>query len=107
MDHVVSLDNIMFYVYILQSEVKQRLYIGKTTDLKCRVSEHNAGQNVSTKAYKPWTLIFYEAYIEKSDASRRERYLKTTQGHRAIRRMLADHLKKYNGIHFEYQGATT
>jgi putative endonuclease len=90
----------MFYVYILQSEAKHRLYIGKTTNLKRRVAEHNAGQNVSTKSYRPWNLIFYEAYLSQQDASRRERYLKTTQGHQAIRRMLQSHLDGYDKIHF-------
>lgn len=97
----------MFYVYILQSEAKQRLYIGKTRDLKRRVAEHNAGQNVSTKAYRPWVLIFYEAYMSAEDAGRTEKYLKTTQGHQAIRRMLKVHLAIYEEIHFEYQGSTT
>lgn len=97
----------MFYVYILQSEVKQRLYIGKTRNLKRRVAEHNAAQNASTKAYCPWVLIFYEAYTNSEDASRREKYLKTTQGHLAIKRMLKAHLTIYQDIHFEYQGSTT
>lgn len=97
----------MFYVYILQSEAKHRLYIGKTTNLKRRLEEHNTGQNVSTKAYRPWTLIFYEAYPKKTDADRRERYLKTTQGHQAINRMLKDYLVEYEMKHFEYQGSTT
>ncbi len=99
--------SIMFYVYILQSEAKKRLYIGKTRDLKRRVQEHNAEQNASTKAYTPWTLIFYEAYANYEDATRRGTYLKTTQGHQAIRRMLSKHLEKYNEMHFEHQGSTT
>lgn len=97
----------MFYVYILQSEMKHRLYIGKTVDLKNRLKEHNAGQNASTKPYRPWVLVFYEAYIKQSDASRREKYLKTTQGHQALRRMLKDHLEDYEAMHFEDQGSTT
>lgn len=97
----------MFYVYILQSEAKNRLYVGKTVDLKRRIAEHNAGQKVSTKAYRSWVVIFYDAYIKSSDASRRERYLKTTQGHQAIRRMLHDYIQEHDEIHFEYQGSTT
>lgn len=97
----------MFYVYILQSDVKNRMYVGKTDNLKRRLGEHNAGQNVSTKAYRPWTLIFYEAYINRDDASRREKYLKTTQGHQTIRRMLREHLNQGDTTHFEYQGSTT
>lgn len=95
----------MFYIYLLQS--KSRIYVGVTSDLKRRVNEHNAGQNVSTKAYLPWELIFYEAYNNRVDAKRRESYLKTTQGRQAIRRMLTHHLKNYAKTHFEYQGSTT
>ena len=55
----------------------------------------------------PWSLIFYEAYIKSSDARRREKYLKTTQGHQAIRRMLCDYLDESSDMHFEHQGSTT
>lgn len=96
----------MFYVYILQSETKHRLYIGKTGNLKRRVKEYNDGQNLSTKAYRPWTIIFYEAYTNSDDAARREKYLKTTQGRQTIRRMLRSHLNQYDKINFEYQGST-
>ncbi len=80
----------MFYVYILQS--KEKFYIGFTRNLRKRLTEHNAGQNISTKAYIPWELIFYEAYGNREDAIRREGYFKTTQGRQAIRRMLRNHM---------------
>jgi len=40
-------------------------------------------------------LIFYEAYLEKSDAQRREIYLKTTKGKRALKLMLTDYFSRY------------
>lgn len=80
----------MFYVYVLQSKTKH--YVGSTADLKRRLEQHNAGQNIATKAHVPWELIFYEAYIDKKDALRREKYLKTTQGRQALRRMLREYL---------------
>lgn len=95
----------MFYIYLLQSNT--RIYVGITTDLKRRMSEHNSGKNVSTKGYMPWTLIFYEAYTNRKDAYRREGYLKTTQGRQAIRRMLKEHLTNTGVIHLDYQGSTT
>ncbi len=97
----------MFYVYILQSEIKNRLYIGRTADLRRRYKEHNAGQSASTKSHTPWRLIFYEAYFDRQDAVRRERYLKTTQGHQAIRRMLQSYLDKCDMMYFNDQGSTT
>jgi putative endonuclease len=96
----------MFYVYILQSENNSRLYIGKTVNLRRLFQEHNAGQNVSTKAYRPWTIIFYESYIKSSDTNRREKYLKTTQGHQTIKRMLRVYFQESSDKHFDYQGST-
>jgi putative endonuclease len=76
----------MFYVYVLRS--KSHFYVGYTHNLKQRVQQHNAGQNIATKAHAPWEVIFYEAYLEQEDALRREKYLKTTQGKQTLRRML-------------------
>ena len=70
------------------------IYIGYTADLKNRLSEHNQGLNFSTKRYMPWKLIYYEACIEESDARRREKYLKTTQGGRLIKRRIKDYMYK-------------
>jgi putative endonuclease len=49
------------------------------------VEEHNQGLNESTKHAVPWRLIYYEACPAKSDAIRREKYLKTTQGKRLLK----------------------
>ena len=82
----------MFYVYALQSEKNGQLYIGFTSDLKHRLSEHNQGLNFSTKRYMPWKLVYYEACLKESDARRREKYLKTTQGGRLLKRRIKDYL---------------
>ncbi|MFA7253133.1 MAG: GIY-YIG nuclease family protein [Patescibacteria group bacterium] len=82
------------YVYLLQSEQNNGFYIGYSSDLKRRLSEHNKGLNFSTKNGKPWKLIFYESYLEEQDARRREKYLKTSQGARLIKRMIKEYLYK-------------
>lgn len=86
---------IMHYVYLLQSEINNQLYIGYTTNVKQRILEHNRGDNSSTKAFKPWKLIFAEIYIEETDAKRREKYLKTNQGSRLLKRMLKEYFHKH------------
>jgi putative endonuclease len=84
----------VYYVYILQSLKKSNwLYKGSTSNLKRRVSEHNTGKNFSTKGYIPLKLIYYEAYLLKTDAEAREKYLKTSMGMRVIKRQLAHFLK--------------
>jgi predicted GIY-YIG superfamily endonuclease len=85
----------MHYVYILKSEKRQNwLYKGSTSDLKRRFAEHNAGKNFSTAPYTPLKLIYYEAYLLKSDAESREKYLKTSMGMRVIKKQLANYLRQ-------------
>jgi len=79
------------YVYVIESARSNGLYIGYSTDLKTRLKYHNNGLNVSTKPYVPWKLIFYESYLSEGDAVRRERYLKTSQGSRLLKRMLKEY----------------
>jgi predicted GIY-YIG superfamily endonuclease len=42
----------------------------------------------STRLRRPLKLIYFESYISKSDALRREEYFKTTPGKRALKLML-------------------
>lgn len=83
---------IFYYVYILHNPKKNFIYIGYSEDLKQRVVSHNNSEVTSTKAYKPLKLIFYEAYLSKSDAKRREKYLKTNKGRTTIMTMLKDYM---------------
>ena len=87
-----------YYVYVLQSlKVTDKLYIGSTHDLRMRVSKHNRKVNFSTRPYAPWRLIFYEAYLYKEDAIRREKYLKTSKGAKVIKNMLKEYFYKTSG----------
>ncbi len=84
----------MFYVYILRSiKDLNEIYVGYTTNLRERFSLHQKGLVRSTKPYRPWKLIFYEAYISKADAKRREKYLKTAKGKRTLKLILQDTLR--------------
>ncbi len=78
----------MFYVYVIQNE-QAELYIGSTSDLRRRISEHNAGKSRSTKNAK-WTLVYYEAFRAEKDARNREYKLKY---HGQAKRRLKDRLR--------------
>ncbi len=65
-----------------------QLYAGSTQDLKRRMQEHTNGRSTTTSKYLPVRLIFYEAFLAKEDAIRRERYFKTTKGKSTLRLML-------------------
>jgi len=79
----------MFYVYILLLK-NGDLYKGFTANLRVRIKEHNQGKVKATKNYKPINLIGYEAYCCKSDAQRREKFLKTTEGRRLLKQQYKD-----------------
>lgn len=84
---------IYFYVYILQSRRDKRLYIGFTVDVSKRLKQHNAGEVSSTKPRRPFDVIFFEAYLNKYDALRREKYFKSAKGKTTLRTMLKEYLE--------------
>src|SRR5437764_2754841 len=82
----------MFYVYLLHSTKDNGFYIGFSTDLKRRLSEHKRGASFATKSRGPWKLIYYEAYLNQEDALGRERYLKSSSGRRFFKAQLKHYL---------------
>lgn len=70
----------MFYVYVLRSMKNGRFYTGSTDDVNRRLFEHNKGKSKSTKYLRPFELIYQERYDSRSEAYRREMYLKTGKG---------------------------
>lgn len=83
-----------YYVYVLESRVKDFTYVGFSENLKERYNRHNNKEVTSTKPYAPFDLIFYEAYKNEKDAKRREEYFKTTKGKVALRVMLKEYFKQ-------------
>ena len=79
----------MYYVYFLLLS-NNDIYKGSTEDVKRRFSEHEAGKVESTCNYRPIKLIGFEGYVLKSDALRRERFLKTTEGRRLLNQQYRD-----------------
>ena len=83
----------MFYVYLLHSAKDNGVYIGFSTDLKKRWSEHMRRASFATKSRGPWKLIYYEAYTEREDAEGREKFLKSGAGRRFLRAQLRHYLR--------------
>lgn len=78
----------MHYVYVLKSLKDGLLYLGRTENLRQRLSEHNKGKAESTKLRRPFKLVYYEASNSIKDAVHREKYLKTAWGKRYLKHRL-------------------
>ena len=75
-----------FTVYILQSEVTFRYYVGHTQNFEQRFIEHNNGKSPSTHNGIPWPLVHSESFPTRSLAMQREMKIKK----RGIARSLQD-----------------
>ena len=85
----------MFYVYVLHSTKDHGFYIGFSTDLKRRLSEHKRGASFAAKSRGPWKLIYCEAYTERDDAEGREKFLQSGAGRRFLRAQLRYYLERF------------
>ncbi len=66
----------IYYVYILKSQVDGTYYKGITMDYAKRLMEHNSGQSGYTSHKIPWEMIYAEIHPDKKSALIRERKLK-------------------------------
>jgi len=64
------------FVYILYSDSIDRYYIGSCSNVDVGLSSHNAGATISTKSGRPWKVVHREEFCSKSEAIKRENYLK-------------------------------
>ena len=78
------MESIKCYLYILESELNNSLYIGQSNNVLKRLDEHNNGYNKSTKSKKPWKLIFSIELEDRSEALKLERKLKSWKKRQAI-----------------------
>lgn len=66
-----------FFVYILASQKRGTLYVGVTSDISRRLSEHQAGKLPGfTARYAVYRLVHYEVFDDPLNAIEREKRLK-------------------------------
>ncbi|OGM30192.1 hypothetical protein A2630_03125 [Candidatus Woesebacteria bacterium RIFCSPHIGHO2_01_FULL_44_10] len=82
------------YVYILQSEVNKRYYIGSTNNLRRRINDHNLGKSTYTKLTRPFKLVFSQKYDNISEARRIEYKLKKFKSKKILEKIVEDQIIK-------------
>ncbi len=78
----------VFFTYIIQSETSGRYYIGSTQNIEERLKRHNTGRSTYTKNKGPWKLVYNEGYKTRSEALKREYYLKSLKSRTRIEKLI-------------------
>lgn len=86
------MENKYRYVYVLRSRQDELFYVGFTKELSGRLEAHNKGAVPSTRKRVPFDLVYWEGCLDQTDATRREKYLKSAWGKRYIKSRLLHYL---------------
>ena len=78
-----------YYIYILKSLTTGKLYTGSTQNLEARLKAHNDGLSPYTKGRGPWELLYSEEFPSRSEALKREKFLKTGKGRDFLNEILS------------------
>jgi len=78
----------MFYVYLLQSDVDSTFYVGFTEKLEQRLKQHNNGESKYTSRKILWKLVYFENFETKSEALKRELFLKKQRNKEFYQRLV-------------------
>ena len=74
-----------YIVYILYSSKHKTHYTGFTSNLEQRLLSHNELGKDWTSRYRPCKLIYTKEFIDKSEAMKLEKWLKTGAGREFIK----------------------
>ena len=81
----MEIKEIMFFAYIIKSELTGTHYYGSCEDLAVRVKRHNEGKVKYTKSKRPWKLLYYEEFPTRTEAYKRELFFKSRSGYRFLK----------------------
>jgi putative endonuclease len=82
----------MFTVYVIQS-CEGYNYTGMTEDIELRLKQHNEKLlSLWTKRGNGWKLVYKEEYENKTEALKREKWLKTGVGREYLKNILTQRL---------------
>ena len=77
------------FVYALYSKKNNKIYIGRTSNIKARLMSHYyTGHKGYTIKFRPWKLIFLEKCDSLADSIIREKQLKSARGRDMIWKLI-------------------
>ncbi len=76
------------YVYLLFSKSSNRYYVGSCANIDERLKRHNAGATPSSKTGRPWIVVYSEQFDTRSEAIKREYYIKRMKSRKYIENLI-------------------
>ena len=77
----------MYKVYAIISKNRNYIYVGLTSNLEERIQKHNNGREKTTRAYRPFELIYSENHPTREEARKREKYFKSGVGKEFLKKL--------------------
>ncbi len=77
----------MYKVYVIKSKLRKYIYVGMTSNIEERIERHNKGYEKTTRAYRPFELIYTEDQATREEARKREKYFKSGVGKEFLKKM--------------------
>ena len=78
-----------YWVYVLEL-MDGRRYTGHTNNLERRLQEHQTGRSPFTRKTQMKRLLYFEQYDTRSEAMKREKFLKSGNGRAWLQQRLAE-----------------
>jgi putative endonuclease len=90
-------------VYVIRNFIKDKIYIGHTSDLKNRLKRHNGilknnPESFTSKNTGIWRLMYKEEFNTRQEAIIREKQLKSYQGRKFIKNIIKERDDKQNRL---------
>ena len=79
----------LFHVYLLFSESKNRYYIGYSSNLEARLIRHNQKSKGFTGNTNDWKVVYTEQYNTIEEAQKRELQIKSWKSRIKIQELIS------------------
>ncbi len=78
----------MYYTYILFSKIKNKYYVGSTSNMEERIRKHNSNHKGFTGKTNDWELVYTEEFNAITDALSREKQIKKWKSRILIEKLI-------------------
>lgn len=78
-----------YNVYAIKSLDFNYIYVGMTSNIEKRLTEHNGGKTKSNKRFAPFKLIHYKEFESRADVRKYEIKLKSGSGKEFLKNLMS------------------